>query len=69
MPRLPEGTEVRTDDHTDNGATTVTLPTANPDDLNRLLAHVQWLERPLLSVDRAQPSLEEIFIRLVGDAA
>jgi ABC-2 type transport system ATP-binding protein len=69
MPHLPEGTEVRTDDDTDHGATTVTLPTADPEDLNRLLAHVQWLERPLLSVDRAQPSLEEIFIRLVGGAA
>jgi ABC-2 type transport system ATP-binding protein len=58
---LPPGSHV--DTRTDS--TRITLPSDNPDDLHKLLAHVQWHEARLLSVDQARPSLEEVFIRLV----
>ncbi len=61
---LPEGSDV--DIRVDS--TRITLPDDNPDDLYKLLAHVQWREAHLLSVDQARPSLEEVFIRLINDA-
>ncbi|WP_051399859.1 ABC transporter ATP-binding protein [Haloechinothrix halophila] len=60
---LPEGSHV--DARADS--TRVTLPDDNPDDLYKLLAHVQWHEARLLSVDQSRPSLEEVFIRLIND--
>jgi ABC-2 type transport system ATP-binding protein len=60
---LPAGTEI----HAENGTTQLTLPTADTDSLNRLLAHLQWRELPLLSVDQVRPDLEEVFLRLVRD--
>jgi ABC-2 type transport system ATP-binding protein len=60
---LPEGSRV---DAT-NGTTRITLPSDNPDDLHKLLAHVQWHEQRLLSVDQVRPDLEEVFVRLVRE--
>ncbi|MPY81412.1 MAG: hypothetical protein GEV04_24085 [Actinophytocola sp.] len=62
-PALPDGSRIEAS----NGTTTITLPSANPDDLNRLLAHVQWQERRLLTVDQVRPDLEEVFVRLVRE--
>lgn len=60
---LPDGS------HTDSvdGATLVTLPSSNQDDLHKLLAHVRWHEAQLLSVTQARPGLEEIFLRLIDE--
>jgi ABC-2 type transport system ATP-binding protein len=59
----PEGTQV----HDDNGITELTLPSTNTDDLHNLLAHLQWRELPLLSVEQVRPDLEEVFLRLVRE--
>jgi ABC-2 type transport system ATP-binding protein len=61
---LPDGARVESA----NGTTRITLPSTNPDDLYSLLAHVQWREARLLSVDQARPDLEEVFVRLVGES-
>lgn len=60
---LPDGTLL----DTSNGATRITLPSDNPDDLHKVLAHVQWHELRLLSVDQVRPDLEEVFVRLVRE--
>jgi ABC-2 type transport system ATP-binding protein len=60
---LPEGSHV----DARAGSTRITLPGDNADDLYKLLAHVQWREAHLLSVDQTRPSLEEVFIRLIND--
>lgn len=62
---LPEGSQV--DTRVDS--TRITLPDDNPDDLYKLLAHVRWHEARLLSVEQVRPSLEEVFIHLINDAA
>src|SRR6266511_3275908 len=49
----------------EDGATRITLPTADADDLFKLLAEVQSLGLPLLSVRQVEPDLEEVFLRLV----
>ncbi|MGH3950005.1 MAG: ATP-binding cassette domain-containing protein [Pseudonocardiaceae bacterium] len=59
---LPDGARVEASD----GTTRITLPNGNTDDLYQVLAHVQWHELPLLSVDQVRPDLEEVFVRLVG---
>ncbi|WP_199434731.1 ABC transporter ATP-binding protein [Qaidamihabitans albus] len=60
---LPAGAQV----DTRLDSTRITLPSDNPDDLHKLLAHVQWHEARLLSVNQARPNLEEVFIRLIND--
>lgn len=53
----------------DGQATRITLPGTGTADLYRLLRRLEEANAPLASVTQAQPSLEEIFIRLVGGAA
>ncbi len=58
---LPSGTSMAAEE----GATRITLPTADADDLYKVLAEVQSLGLPLLSVRQVEPDLEEVFLRLV----
>ena len=60
-PVLPADASVAAEE----GATRITLPTADTDDLYKLLAQVQSLGLPLLSVRQVEPDLEEVFLRLV----
>lgn len=60
---IPDGVQVQVD----NGVTQLTLPSTNADDLHSLLAHLQWRELPLLSVEQVRPDLEEVFLRLVRE--
>lgn len=62
---LPHGVSLESS----NGTTRITLPSDNPDDLDQVLAHVQWHERRLLSVNQVRPDLEEVFVRLVREGS
>jgi ABC-2 type transport system ATP-binding protein len=61
---LPAGATAEPDGH----STRITLPDADTSELYRLLRRLEAANVPLVSVTQAQPSLEEIFIRLVGGA-
>jgi hypothetical protein len=43
------------------------LPAAGQDALHRLLARLQARKLPLVSVARARPSMEEVFVHLVRE--
>jgi ABC-2 type transport system ATP-binding protein len=62
---LPSGTQLEAAD----GTTRIMIPSADPDTLALLLNRLEWRETPLLSVNRARPDLEEVFLRLVRDGA
>lgn len=49
--------------------TRVTLPDADNSSLYAFLDHLRTTGAPLVSVTRVQPSLEEIFIRLINDGS
>jgi ABC-2 type transport system ATP-binding protein len=53
----------------DGATTTVTLPDAEAGALYRFLAELGATGAPLVSVERAQPDLEEVFLRLLRDDA
>ena len=53
----------------DGGITSITLPGTDTGELYGLLRRLEAADIPLVSVAQAQPSLEEIFIRLIGGAA
>ena len=62
---LPAGVTAEPDGPT----TRITLPGTGTGELYRLLRRLEAANAPLVSVTQAQPSLEEIFIRLIGGAA
>jgi hypothetical protein len=49
------------------GQTRIVLPAAGQDALHRLLARLQARKLPLVSVARARPSMEEVFVHLVRE--
>jgi ABC-2 type transport system ATP-binding protein len=51
----------------DGEVTRLTLPDTNPAALYQLLADLGAADVPLVSVRRAQPDLEEVFLRLIHD--
>jgi ABC-2 type transport system ATP-binding protein len=55
--------------HSGDGQTRILLPTDNIDDLYTLLARLHAYELPLVSVNRVRPSLEDVFVRLVGEGS
>jgi ABC-2 type transport system ATP-binding protein len=59
---LPAGARAEAD----AGGTRVTLPDAGQERLHELIEGLRASGVPLLSVTRAQPDLEEIFLRLIG---
>jgi len=59
---LPAGARAEAD----AGGTRVTLPDAGQERLHDLIEGLRASGVPLLSVTRAQPDLEEIFLRLIG---
>ncbi|HZA41745.1 MAG TPA: ABC transporter ATP-binding protein [Actinomycetota bacterium] len=59
---LPEAAGVESID----GRTTIELPSSDQDSLHRLLAELHAAAVPVLGVSRVRPSLEDIFVRLVG---
>lgn len=61
---LPIDVKVTTVD----GQTSIVLPTANQNTLRALLSALGGREIPVLSVSRARPSLEEVFVRLMGES-
>ncbi|HLX49677.1 MAG TPA: ABC transporter ATP-binding protein [Streptosporangiaceae bacterium] len=60
---LPSGAEVAPDGE----VTRVTLPGADTGALHKFLGQLEAAQVPLISVTKAQPDLEEIFIRLIRD--
>ena len=48
------------------GESTITGPISEQDELHEVLAAMRTTGAPILSVRRAQPDLEEVFLRLVG---
>jgi ABC-2 type transport system ATP-binding protein len=62
---LPAGTRAKADAET----TRVTLRDADQGRLHSFLDDLRAKDIPLLSVTRAQPDLEEIFLRLIGSGA
>jgi ABC-2 type transport system ATP-binding protein len=62
---LPAGATAEPDSDT----TRITLPGTSIGHLYAVLRRLEAANTPLLSVTQAQPSLEEIFLRLVGGAA
>ncbi len=61
---LPDGARVASE----RGIWRVQLPSAEPAALYRLLGALGVAKAPLVSVRRAQPELEEVFLRLLHDA-
>ena len=59
---LPAGASVADVD----GITTIELPSADQQPLHTLLTGLHESKVPLVSVTRVQPSLEEVFVKLVG---
>jgi ABC-2 type transport system ATP-binding protein len=59
---LPAGARADSDRQT----TTVTLPDTSQEALHAFLGRLRASSIPLLSVTRAQPDLEDVFLRLIG---
>ncbi len=49
-----------------DGHTTIQLPTADQDDLHAVLAKLHAGAVPVLGVSRVRPSLEDVFVSLIG---
>ena len=62
---LPGGAHTRTA----AGGTSILLPDASQDSLQRLLGQLRETGIPLLSVSQSRPDLEEVFIRLIHEGA
>ena len=63
VPRLPEGFDIGTDD----AGVTLRGPVPDPGRLFALIEELRARDLPLVSIKPVEPSLEDVFIRLVGE--
>ena len=69
---MPTGVASRFDGMTveqKNGHTVLSGSVANQMDLYHILGRLRELELPLVSVNRAEPDLEEVFVHLLNASA